>query len=159
MCADRLREIGYKICTLENLGNSNTITVSQPLELKNTTLEHLLNEIVAQNPGYHWEKVKDDLVNIFPIQSVLDTKVPNFNIRNKGAWLILNQDLEIEKMGISLFNEFGEEKGPLISLNLESTDLRGALNTIVSQLDKAIWHISGNPGAYFLTISSIPHNS
>lgn len=157
-CADRLREIGYKICTLENLRNSNTIKVSQLLELKNTTLEQLLNEIVAHNHGYRWEKVMDDLLNIFPIQSVLDTKVPNLNIRDKGAWVILKQDLEIEKMGISLFNEFGEENGPAISLNLESADLREALNIIVSQLDKTIWHISGNPGVYFLTISSIAHN-
>lgn len=155
-CADRLRELGYKICTLENLGSSNTIKVSQLLELKNTTLEQLLNTIVAQNPDYRWEKVKDDLLNIFPIQSVLDDKVPDLNIRDKGAWAILEEDLEVEKMGISLFNEFGEENGPLVSLDLESADLREALNTIVSQLDKALWHISGNPGAYFLTISSIP---
>lgn len=155
-CANRLRELGYRICTLENLEVGNQPETSLPMDIKDITLQELLDDIVRHNSGYRWEKAKTDLINIFPTLSVLDSKVLSLNIRSKGIWRILKEDLEIEGKGISLFVEFGDADGPPIDLSLSPVDLREALNAIVSQLGQSIWHISGNPGAYYLTISDMP---
>lgn len=154
-CADKLRALGYRICTFEDLQKSNERQVRHPLDLKERTLKQILDEIVIENPGYRW-LVEDELINIYPVQSALNSPTPALNIKSKGVWRILIEDLEIENKGISLFVELTDGDGQLIDLALNAGSLRDALNGIVRQLGQAVWHISGNPGAYFLTISDIP---
>jgi hypothetical protein len=156
--SDGLRELGYRVSSFEDLGITNNSEPSQPVVLKNATLQQILDEIVRQNPSYCWEQVNNNLINIFPENSILDSKVPYLDVKNKGLWRVLEEDLEIEKKGIYLFVEFGESDGELIDLSLESADLREALNAIINQLDRTIWHISGRQGAYYLTISNLPDN-
>lgn len=152
--ADKLRELGFKICTLENLADEQA--KSGPLiDHKDATLRQLLDEVVEQHPGYRWEAAEKDLINIFPIESVLNSETSPLDIKKKGLYLILKEEMEIERRGISLFIELEEGDGPLIDVSVESANLRKALNAIVRQLTGLIWHISGNPGAYYLTLSVV----
>lgn len=149
-CADALRRLGYRICSFEN------VPTHFALDLMDTTLEEILNEIIRKNPGYRWAKVENsDLINIFPNESILDSKMPTLNIQDKGLWEIIEEDFGLEQKGILLFQGLHEVGYPTIDLVLKDHNLRECLNEIVRRFSAAVWHISGNPGAYTLTITDI----
>lgn len=150
--------MGFKVCALENLEVADKSS-PVPIDLREVTLEELLNEIISVNPGYLLAVEPGDLINLYPAGSVLDERVPALSVSGKGVRRILREDLEIERRGISLFMEFSAGEDPLIDLRLELCDLRAALNRIVGQLSNSVWHISGNPGAYSLTITEVETNS
>lgn len=150
-CANRLRELGLRVCSFENLGARER----EPLVLQVTTLRGLLDAIVARNPGYRWEAPSAGLINLFPRESVLDSPVPDLAVSGKGAWRVLDEDLHVSAFGISLFQEFGDPDGPPVSVRLEDADLRNALNAIVAAVGSMVWHIAGQPGEYHLSFSTV----
>jgi len=157
-CADLLRGLGFKACAMENLGASER---AQPasIDLEGVALEEVLDRIKALNPGYLWAVAQGDLINIYPVRSVLDERVAGLQVSGKGVWRVLREDLEIEQRGLSIFMESAAGDGPTVDLRLESADLRAALNQIVGQLGDSVWHISGNPGAYTLSFTGVERRS
>ncbi len=155
--ANRLRELGIIVCSFENLTSSQT----RPLTLTGLTISEILDRAVRQNPGYQWIEVSPGLANLFPMSSVLDSPAPNLRIFSKGAWRLLNEDLNIGEFGIQIYEEFGGQDGPPITIVLQNTDLRSALNAVVGQLDRLAWHITGRPDAYYLsfTVAPFPRSS
>jgi len=151
-CADRLRKLGIRMCSFENL----TTDQGKPMTLSGMTLEEILDAIVERNPGYCWDEPRVGLINLFPEDSVLDSPVPAVVVRSKGCRRVLEDNLQISRLGIFLFEEFGDPDGPVIDLDLEHADLRTALNAIVSQLEPLVWHVAGRPGAYYLSFTNVP---
>ena len=150
--ADNLRQLGYRICTLENLGAAST--ASQPIDQQDITLHSILDEIVSKNPGYRWVLDESGLINLFPAQSILDTRVGPSNVKGKTPWEILEEDIQIEKVGLSLFMEF-QDDSQRMDFSIKKVSLREALNSLVDQLGNTVWHISGSPGAYYLTLTAV----
>ena len=150
-CAGQLRELGYRVCAMEDTGRRRQLRAAEVAELGNVTLAEVLDAIVAANPGYVWEQAAD-LLNIFPQPSILDEKTPAVHVRQKGLWQILREDIRIESKGITILTEMDHE-GPLLDVDLEPADVRHALNAVVAQLPKTFWQISGTEGAFFLTLS------
>jgi hypothetical protein len=150
-CADSLRRLGIRICSFENL-NMNQ---SSPLIFSDITIAQILERIIEINPGYRWDEPNIGLINIVPNKSVLDSPVPDTVVSSKGAWRLLEDDLHISALGILLFEEFGDTDGPTIDINLQNADLRFALNAIVAQLEPMVWHIFGQPKAYYLSFTIV----
>jgi|SRR5208282_1861657 len=150
--ANRLRELGVRVCSFENL----TAREPRPLILTGATVSQLLDRIIERNPGYRWEESSVGLTNVFPTESVLNSLVHTAAARSKGAWRWLEEDLRIAAWGISLFQEFGDPDGPPVNLALKDTELRAVLNAIVLQLDQLAWHIAGRPRAYHLSFTNVP---
>jgi len=153
--ADGLRKIGYRVCSFEDLDMAGGESNVMPFTLNDMRLRDLLDEIVRLNPAYTWEKVDDDIINIFPKNSVLDTKVPAIRIKGKALVRALVEDLGLEDKGIYLFNELSQAGGPVIDMRLKESSLREILNKIIQECGRVAWHISGRPGAYFLTLTDV----
>jgi hypothetical protein len=151
-CADRLRDMGIRVCSFENLPANRRKSVI----LKSMTLRQLLDEIVARNRGYRWDEPRAGLINLFPQESVLGSPVPTLALSSKGAWRVLEDNLRISVLGILLRQEFGDPDGPSVDLDLEHADLRTTLNAIVGQLEPLVWHVAGQPGEYYLSFTSVP---
>jgi hypothetical protein len=117
-------------------------------------VRELLDGVVAANPGYQWDLTPDGLVNVFPVPSVLDEPVSPVNLAGMGLWRVLEDYLALRQYKIELFMELREGDGPVVSVDLSAASLRAALNTLVAQIDNSVWHISGTPDAYFLTVLS-----
>lgn len=147
VCA-RLRELGVRACCLDDpehvSGHSTTSA---------TTVQGLLDDLVADNPSYRWELVQHRLVNVFPSRSVLDDPVPGVVAEGDGLWSVLER-LRLQDHGIELFQELGDGDGPALSMEVPPGSLRSALNAVVAPVDGAVWHLSGAPGAWFLTVSA-----
>lgn len=154
-CADELRARGFKVCSMEDLARDLSTRADEPIDREGATLAELLDEITGRNPGYVWTTAQADLINVYPAGSVLDEKVGELSVEGKGVYRILKEDLGIAKYGVSLFDELTSGDGPPVDLRLESADLREALNQIVGRIGSTVWHISGRPGAYWLTITGI----
>jgi len=150
-CANSLRALGVRICSFENLG----INQSPPLVLSDMTIAQILDRIIEINPGYRWDEPTIGLINIVPNKSVLDSPVLNAVVSSKGAWRLLEDDLHIGTLGIFLFEEFGDPDGPTVDISLQHVDLRSALNAIVAQLEPMVWHIVGQPKAYYLSFTIV----
>ncbi len=156
-CADSLRQKGFKVCSFEELTEETARQAPPVLERHATTLKDILDAVVFLHPNYQWT-VDEDLVNIYPLHSVLDTRVGSLRVSAKEVGDILEEDLQIEKLGITYFSELAGI-GPSINLDLQDVDIRQALNAIVKELGQAIWHISGRPQAYFLSFSGVEGDS
>jgi hypothetical protein len=152
-CSERLRAMGIRVCSFTQLPATATKSL---LTLTNTTLRRLMDEVVAVNPGYRWEEPKPGLINLWPEHSVLDTSAPRLVVRSKGAWRVLEEDVNIESLGITIFQEFGDPNGPPIDLELEEGNLRTALNQIVEQLAPLVWHITSREGEAYLSFTNVP---
>ncbi len=155
-CADSLRQKGFKVCSFEELTEEIVRHAPSALERDDATLKEILDAIIALNPGYQWT-VDEDLVNVYPLHSVIDTRVGPLHISDQEVEEIL-RELEIEKLGITYFVELSGF-GPSISVDLANADLRQAFNAVAKQLGEAIWHISGRPGAYTLSFSGVEAGS
>lgn len=151
-CADRLRGRGFRVCSFDE----GPGVPKQPFSAAAATLSELLERIVRSNPGYRWDEPMPGLINLFPRVSILDEPVPTLDVRAKGAWRALEEDLGLGRFGISHFQEFGDPDGPNVDLNLRDADLRAALNAIVAQLDPLVWHVTGTSGAYLLSFTEVP---
>ena len=150
-CADKLRKLGIRVCSFENLSGDQ----NKPITFSDASLREILDAIIEKNPGYHWDEPSVGLLNIFPKRSVLDSLMPTVALRSKGSWRVLEDNLQISKLGIIFFGEFGDPDGPIIDLDLEHADLRAVLNTIVAQIDPLVWHITGLPDVYYLNFTTI----
>ena len=149
VCA-RLREWGIRACCLEDPALINPSAASPEIG----TVRELLDAVVAENHSYRWDLTADDLINVFPSHSVLDDRVDQLDCESEGLWRILEDRLRLRDHGIELFQELEDGDGPTISVSLPSGSLRDALNAVVAPIDAAVWHISGSPGGWFLTVSS-----
>jgi len=151
-CADRLRALSIRVCSFENL----PVNQGKPMTLNGLTLEEILDAIVERNPGYRWDAPEAGLINLVPQDSVLNSPVPPVAVKSKSGWRVLEENLKINALGIFIFQEFGDPEGPPVDLDLENADLRTALNAIVGQPESLVWHITGRPGAYYLSFTSVP---
>jgi hypothetical protein len=129
---------------------------ARPVEAMNlATVREAVDGIVTAYPEYRWEVALDDLLNVYPRGSAIEKKAPALHVAGKGLWVVLEEDLQLRDRGITLFTEFRDGDGPLISADLEDGTVRAALNACVAPLGGAVWHISGIRGHYFLSISAV----
>jgi hypothetical protein len=149
VCA-RLREWGIRACCLEDPALVNPSAGSPEI----ATVRQLLDAVVAENPSYRWDLAADGLINVFPSQSILDDQVDGLECESEGLWRVLDDRLRLRDHGMELFQELEDGDGPTISVSLPPGSLRDALNALVAPVEAAVWHISGSPGGWFLTVSS-----
>jgi hypothetical protein len=148
--ANALRGAGIRACCLENAeGEKPTAAASV------NTVRDALDAVAEANPGYRWDAVPEGLVNVFPVRSVLDEEVPELRVAGKGLWSVLEEDVGLASHGIELFMEFRDGDGPPVPGDVPAGSLRSVLNRLIAPVAGTVWHISGRPGAYFLTITSI----
>jgi hypothetical protein len=145
-----LRGAGIRACCFED---STLVRASAPARYG--TVRELLTAVVAANPGYRWDVTPDGLVDVFPSPSVLDETVSPIKVADTGLWRVLEEDLSLRRYGIELFMELRDGDGPPVSVDLPGGSLRAALDTLVAPITDSVWHVSGLPGAYFLTVSRI----
>jgi hypothetical protein len=149
VCA-RLREWGIRACCLEDPARINPSAGSPEVG----TVRELLDAVVAENRSYRWDLTAHGLINVFPSPSVLDDQVDSLECDSEGLWRVLEDRLRLRDHGMELFQELAEGDGPTVSVSLPRGSLRAALNGLVAPIDAAVWHISGSPGGWFLTVSS-----
>ena len=149
VCA-RLREWGIRACCLEDPARVNPSAGSPEVG----TVRELLDAVVAENPSYGWDLTADGLVNVFPSPSVLDDEVGPLECDSEGLWRVLDDRLGLRDHDVELFQELEDGDGPTISVSLPRGSLRDALNALIAPIDAAVWHISGSPGGWFLTVTS-----
>jgi hypothetical protein len=148
--AGELRAAGIRACCLDDAESEKPTSAASV-----ATVRDALDAVAEANPGYRWDVGPNDLLNIFPAPSVLDDDVPRLDVAGKGLWTVLEEDVDLASHGIELFMEFRDGAGPPVSAEVPGGSLRSVLNHLVAPLDGTVWHISGTPGAYFLTITSI----
>ena len=136
--AAALRTAGYRVCSLEDLDRS---TEAPPPT--GGTLEEVLDALVAANPGYRWRRSKGGLVEVAPLESVLDESA------TADDWPSLVA--ELERHAVTLFQELSGPT-PDVQLPADAATVRGLLNAAALGLGPtAAWHVSGTSGAWFLT--------
>lgn len=151
-CVEALRALGTRVCSFESLPADHDISLS----FRGVTLRHVLDSIVGKSSGYRWDEPSPGLINLVPSESVLDSHVPDAAVQSKGAWRVLDEDLQIGRLGITRFEQFGGQDGPAVSVAWEHADLRAALNAIILRMTSSVWHISGQSGAYYLDFTVVP---
>lgn len=154
--AEGLRRLGYRVCVFEDLDVEGGGNKGKPLKYKRIKLKELLDELVRLNPAYTWAKINKNIINIFPVNSILDEKLPPIDVKEKNLKKILIEYLRLEDKGIFLFEELRQAGGPLIELHLKEYSVRDALNRVINGFERTVWHVSGRPGAYFLTFTDVP---
>lgn len=150
-CAESLRRLGIRVCSFETLPLDQT----DPITIERMTLREVLDTVVEIHPGYRWDEPHPGLFNLFPDNSPLDSPVPSLTVTKKPCARVLEEDLHVNAMGVFLFEEFGEPDSPLVDIDSVKADLRDALNTIVYQLESVVWQVVGQPGAYYLSFTSV----
>ena len=148
--AGALRAGGVRACCLADAGAAAPAAEPPP-----ATAAEALDAAAGANPGYRWELTPSGLVNLFPSGSVLEDAVGAQAVAGKGVWAVLEQDLGLGEHGIELFMSFRDGDGPAVAADLAAGTLRDALNALIAPLPGAVWDISGSPGAYYLTITSV----
>lgn len=148
---ESLRAHGLRVCFFENLPSAPVASAA----LDSMTPRRILESLVAQCPGFRWEEASG-LINVVPLESVLDSPLPDAAVQRKAVWNVLDEDLQIGRFGISRFDQFSDSQGRPVSVAWKDADLRAALNTIALQMPASVWHISGRPGAYFLSFTLVP---
>ena len=148
--ANALRAAGIRVCCLE-LGDSGSAPHSGPP----STAREALEAVVSADPRYRWELTESGLLDLYPSPSVLDDEVPALPAAGKGLWSVLEDDLDLGGHGIELFMEFRDGDGPPVASDVPAGTLRSALDELIAPTPGAVWHISGNPGAFYLTITAI----
>ena len=129
------------------------------LEIKNSRLSDILDELVRQAPDYRWD-LNDGVINFTPIQErdpfilkALNTRIVSFGPRRGMSRLQLRNAItelpELDKLlksnNISALN-FGTSPDTIhfrleVDLSIANTDLRGVLNNIVRKNDDKFWVI------------------
>jgi hypothetical protein len=145
-----LRGAGIRACCLDDATRAQA-----PAPAVYRTVRDLLDAVTQENPGYRWEVVPSGLVNVYPVPSVLDDPVGPVKAAGTGLWRVLDEILGITRHNLELFVEFRDGDGPLVNVDLPAASLRTALNALVASVPDTVWHISGTPDAYFLTVSAI----
>jgi hypothetical protein len=148
--ANALRAAGIRANCLE-LGDRSTASEAGPP----STAGEALKAVVRADPRYRWEVTNAGLLDLYPTPSVLDDAVPALSVAGKGLWTVLESDLGLADHGIELFMELRDGDGPPVPDDLPAGTLRAALDRLVAPVDQTVWHITGNPGAFFLTVSAI----
>ncbi|HJP91659.1 MAG TPA: hypothetical protein VJ875_06865 [Pyrinomonadaceae bacterium] len=130
------------------------------IELENTTLENVLNELVGQETGYRWE-LRDGAINIIPITSrddfvekLLNTPISQFDQPKKlGKFQIRDAIVELPEVvallkanGITA-SHYGYAYTPTlrterIDLSISGTDVRGVLNKVIRETEHNMWIVS-----------------
>lgn len=88
--------IGFEVAVDDDLSITRSITV----DVKNGTVEEVLNSIVNQTPVYTWE-VRDNVVNVFPrernrdllLKEVLDSRLERISIDKRTTRFSLRETL------------------------------------------------------------------
>jgi hypothetical protein len=149
---EALRAKGVRACCLDDTG-------ADPRPLASTssfvTVRDALAGITAERPRYRWEIAYPDLVNVYPVDSVIENDAPPLHIAGKGLWVVLEEDLPLRNWDITLFVEFKAGDGPPVFVDLEGASIRAALSACIGQVRGAVWHISGTPDNYVLSVSDV----
>jgi hypothetical protein len=148
--AEALRRAGIRACCLDVTQTDPASAAPPP-----STVAGALAGVVERNPGYRWEPGPDDLLDIFPVPSVLDDDVPALHVAGKGLWRVLEEDVGLADHGVELFLELRDGDGPPVPADLPAGTLRFVLDELVAPLRATVWHISGKPGAAFLSVTLI----
>ena len=154
--ADGLSRQGVRVCLMVVLDPGERVRTNRPVEFHRGTVRDLLDGVLKGHPGYHWEEVDHQVINVIPLDSVIEATIGDISVRKKPLKMVLAEDLALAKHGISVFEELANSAGPPFDLDLKACTVRHALNAIVGQLPQAYWRISGVPGALFLTIATTP---
>jgi hypothetical protein len=88
--------IGLEVSLADDLASSENISV----DVRDGTLEDVLNSVVNQYPIYSWE-IRDDVINVFPreghrdpvLKEVLDTKLEKISISKETVRFNLRETL------------------------------------------------------------------
>lgn len=88
--------IGFEVATDDDLSITRSITI----DIKEGTVEEVLNAIVNQNQIYVWE-IRDDVVNVFPrernrdglLKEILETRLERISIDKHTSRFNLRQKL------------------------------------------------------------------
>ena len=148
--AGALRRAGIRACFMELPGSEPPAAATPP-----ATAADALAGVVEANPGYRWEPGPEDLVDIFPVPSVLDDQVAPLEVAGKGLWSVLDDDVGLAEHGIELFLEMRDGDGPPVPSDLPGGTLRSVLDELIAPLRATVWQISGRPGALFLSVTLI----
>ena len=145
--AAALRAAGYRVCSLEDLDRRSEDAPPPTGE----TLEDVLDTLVAADPEYRWQSSEADLIEISPLESVLDEPAA----ASDRPTLVD----ELERHGIAFFDGLAGTE-PTLDLPETATTVRALLNAlVVATGSSAAWHISGTAGAWFLTIVGVERRS
>ena len=148
--ANALRAAAIRACCLE-LGDSHSLPDSGPP----STAREALEAVVNADPRYRWEVMESGLLDLYPSPSVLDDEVQELAVAGKGLWAVLEDDLDLGGHGIELFMELRDGDGPPVASDVPAGTLRSALDELIAPVDGTVWHISGSPGAFYMTITAI----
>lgn len=131
------------------------------IDLENSPLEDVLNEIVGQETGYKWE-LRDGVINIIPItlrdhfvEKLLSTEIRRFDQPKKlGKFQIRDAIVGLPEV-VALFkangitaSHYGYAYTPSlqanegIDLSVSGTDLRGLLNKVIRETEHTMWMVS-----------------
>jgi hypothetical protein len=88
--------IGFEVATDDDL----SVTRSISIDVKDGTVQDVLNSIVSQNPIYMWE-LRDEVINVFPrernrdvlLKQVLETRLKNISVDKQTTRFSLRQIL------------------------------------------------------------------
>jgi hypothetical protein len=147
--------IGFEVSLADDVAISKTITI----DIKDGTLEEVLNSIVNQYPIYSWE-IRDHVINIFPreahrdpvLKEVLETKLDKVSIdkettrftlretlcKNDAVMKILNLNDVIsanESLGSRDFGKLGHD----FSFEASNVSIATILNRVIRESQTKYW--------------------
>jgi hypothetical protein len=149
--------IGLEVSSDDDL----SITKSIRIDIKNGTVEDVLNTIVNQRPIYSWE-IRDNVINVFPreanrdflLKEVLETKLEKvgiykqttrFNLRetlckNAAVMKLLTQHQVIPANESFLSRDFGR-LGRDFSFEASNVSMVTVLNSVIRNSQTKYWII------------------
>jgi hemoglobin-like flavoprotein len=121
------------------------------LELREATLQDVLNAIVQSEPRYQWRE-NDGFIDVFPVKGsspLLETKISSFRVNDVDQTEAINQLMNSSEVLVGM-NEMNlsrrdfsrasvRGKGEKFSMSLEGVTLRRALHKIAKESGGRFW--------------------
>jgi hypothetical protein len=149
--------IGFEVAIDDDLSITRGITI----EIKDGTVQEVLDSIVNQNPIYKWE-IRDDVINVFPrdrnrdilLKEMLETRLENVSFDKQTTRFMLRQMLcenaavmkILEMYGVKPANEtftsrdFGKV-GRDFSFYASNVSIATVLNRVIRDSPTKYWII------------------
>lgn len=157
----KLREHGLRICFEEVEKTNKEADVENhliSLELRDKTVEKILNEIAVRTSQYTWKRHENtNILIIFPKSgSVLNWKVPALKAKNRSIMDLLEKDdiLDLKRHNIIFFYRgFTQPLDIPITIDLQDKPVMDSLNNLINSHPRLCWTIQVNPrGKRILTM-------